>query len=45
MAEAFEQEITKLYEARELEREARRLESSLSPQRGRRLSNISLERF
>jgi hypothetical protein len=45
MAEAFEQEITKLYEAREQEREARRLESSLSPQRGRRLSNISLERF
>jgi hypothetical protein len=42
MAEAFEQEITKLYEAREQERDARRLESSLSPQRGRRLSNISL---
>jgi hypothetical protein len=30
-AEAFEQEITKLYEAREQEREAKRLESSLSP--------------
>jgi len=45
MAEAFEQEITKLYEAREQEREARRLESSLSPQRGWRLSNIFLERF
>jgi hypothetical protein len=42
MADAFEQEITKLYEAREQQREARRLESSLSPQRGRRLSNISL---
>jgi len=42
MAEAFEQEITNSYEAREREREARRLESSLSPQRGRRLSNISL---
>jgi hypothetical protein len=45
MAEAFEQEIAKLYEARKQQREARRLESSLSPQRGRRLSNISLERF
>jgi hypothetical protein len=44
-ADGFEQEITKLHEAREQEREARRLESSLSPQRGRRLSNISLERF
>ena len=33
MADGFEQEITKLYEAREQEREARRLESSLSPQR------------
>jgi hypothetical protein len=45
MADGFEQEITKLHEAREQEREARRLESSLSPQRGRRLSNTSLERF
>jgi hypothetical protein len=45
MAEAFEQEITKLYEAQEQEREARRLESSLSPRRGPRLSNLSLERF
>jgi hypothetical protein len=45
MADSFEQEISKLYEAREQEREARRLESSLSPQRGRRLSNLSLERF
>jgi RepB DNA-primase from phage plasmid len=44
-ADGFEQEITKLYEAREQEREGRRLESSLSPQRGRRLSSISLERF
>ena len=44
MADGFEQEITKLYEAREQEREARRLESSLSSLRGR-LSNISLERF
>ena len=45
MAEAFEQEITTLYEAREQEHEARRLQSSLSPQRGPRLSNLSLERF
>jgi hypothetical protein len=44
MADGFEQEITKLYEAREQEREARRLESSLSSPRGR-LSNISLEPF
>ena len=42
---AFVQEITKLYEAREQEREARRLQASLSPQRGPRLSNLSLERF
>ena len=45
MAEEFEQEITTLYEAREQEREAKRLQSSLSPHRGRRLSNLSLERF
>ena len=45
MAEAFEQEITKLYEVREQEREAKRLQSSLSPQRGGRLSNLSLEQF
>ena len=45
MADGFEQEITKLYEAREQERETRRLQASLSPQRGRRLANISLERF
>jgi RepB DNA-primase from phage plasmid len=44
-AEAFEQEITTLYEAREQEHEARRLESSLSPRRGPRLSTLSLERF
>ena len=42
MAEAFEQEITTLHEAREQEHEARRLQSSLSPQRGPRLSNLSL---
>jgi hypothetical protein len=45
MAEAFEQEITTLYRAREQEREARRRQSSLSPQRGPRLSHLSLERF
>lgn len=45
MAEAFAQEITKLYGEREQEREARRLQASLSPQRGRRLSSLSLERF
>jgi hypothetical protein len=45
MAESFVQEITKLYEEREQEREARRLQASLSPQRGPRLSNLSLERF
>jgi hypothetical protein len=45
MAEAFAQEITKLYEEREEEREARRVRWSLSPQRGPRSSNLSLERF
>jgi hypothetical protein len=35
MAEAFAQEITKLYQQREQEREAKRLQASLSPQRGR----------
>ena len=44
MAETFVEEITKLYEAREQEREARRLEASLSPGRGPR-SMPSLERF
>jgi hypothetical protein len=45
MAEAFTREITKLYEEREREREARRIQASLSPQRGPRLSNLSLESF
>jgi hypothetical protein len=45
IAEAFQREITKLYEAREQEQEARRLQSSLSPRRGKRLTNLSLERF
>ena len=44
-AEAFVEEITKLYEAREQEREAKRLQASLSPQRGPMLSTLSLERF
>ena len=45
MAQAFEHEITKLYEARDQERETRRLQRSISPQRGPRLSSLSLERF
>ena len=45
MAEAFAQEITKLYQEREQERETKRLQASLSPQRGPRLSNVTLERF
>ncbi len=45
MAEAFAQEIARLYEAREQEREERRRRASLSPQRGPRLSTLSLERF
>ena len=44
-AETFVEEITKLYEAREQEREARRQQASLSTQRGPSLSNLSLERF
>jgi hypothetical protein len=45
MAETFTQEITKLYEEREQKREERRIQASLSPQRGPRLPNLSLERF
>ncbi len=45
MAEAFEQEITQMYQAREQEREARRQLASLSPRRGPRASTPSLERF
>ena len=45
VAEAFIEEITKLYREREQEREARRVQASLSTQRGPRLSNLSLERF
>ena len=44
MAQSFMDEITKLHEAREQAREARRLEASLSPRGGRR-SQPSLERF
>ena len=43
MAEAFVDEITRLYEEREQEREAKR--ASLSPRRGRRISTVSLEQF
>ena len=39
MAEAFVLEIAKLYEEREQEREALRLQVSLSPQRGPRLGH------
>ena len=45
VAEAFIEEITKLYREREQEREARRVQASLSPRRGPRLSNLSLEQF
>jgi hypothetical protein len=45
MAGEFVLEVTKLYEEREREREASRLQASLSPQRGPRLLNLSLERF
>ena len=44
MAQSFMEEITKLYEAREQKREARRLQASLSSQRGPRFQP-SLERF
>src|SRR5271168_4561512 len=43
MAEAFHEEITKLYESEEQKREVRWHEASLSPQRGGR--SVSLERF
>jgi hypothetical protein len=45
VAEKFIEEITKLYQDREQEREARRIQASLSPQGGPRLSNLSLEQF
>jgi hypothetical protein len=45
MAGTFVREITKLYEEREQEREERRMQSSLFPQRGPRLSKLFLERF
>ena len=43
MAEAFVDEITRLYQAREQEREVKR--ASLSPRRGRRILTVSLEQF
>jgi len=45
MAEAFEREITQLYEAREQERETRRQLAFLSPRRAPRSASPSLERF
>ena len=44
MAQSFVEEITKLFQARERKRKARRLQASLSPRRGPR-SEPSLERF
>jgi hypothetical protein len=44
-AEAFAEEITARYKEQEQEREAKRLQASLSPQRGPRFSTVSLERF
>ncbi|WP_213807888.1 DNA-primase RepB domain-containing protein [Granulicella sp. dw_53] len=44
-AKAFEGEIIGLYQVREQEYEAERLRRSLSPRRGPRSSNLSLERF
>ena len=44
MGRSFVEEITKLFQAREQERQARRLEASLSPRRGPRFQP-SLERF
>jgi hypothetical protein len=45
MAEVFAREISSLYQEREQEREAKRLQASYSPRRGIRLSHPSLERF
>ena len=45
MAESFVEEITKLYEAREQERQARRMQVSLAPKGRPRLSSLSLGRF
>jgi hypothetical protein len=45
IAHSFVQEITRLHEAREQEREARRVQVSLSSQTGPRSSNLSLEHF
>ena len=45
MADNFAREITRLYAEREAERERKRLQAALSPHRGQRLSDLSLERF
>jgi hypothetical protein len=42
MAEAFEQEITTLYKAREQGHEAKRLQRSLSPRTFRKVANSQL---
>ena len=44
-AESFLGKIRRLHESREQQRAARKLQASLSPQRGPRLSTLSLERF
>ena len=44
-AEAFAREIIDQYQEQEQEREAKRLQASLSSPGGTRLSNVSLERF
>jgi hypothetical protein len=45
MADAFAKEIARLYQQREEEREARRVQASFSPRRGQRSSHVSLELF
>jgi len=45
IADKFQQEIETLYNAREQEREAKRLERTLSPRRAPRFYRLSLERF
>ncbi len=37
--------MTKIHKEREQQRESRRLQASVSPQKGTRFSNLSLERF
>jgi hypothetical protein len=44
-SEVIAETLTKLYQEQEQAPEVKRLQASLSPQRGQRLSNVSLERF